>query len=374
MYGVKVIHVCQRDDASTGGAARVAAALVPHLQSPDVHARLLFLSGEPGPIGADIRSQCDYLALGRRTSPWIKLQTLQRHLRQEGVNLLHHHDGLAWTHVAGRMAGLPAVGHGHLFANARKPTLKTELTNWIHRHTYKRLFAVSSSVAESWRAKGYPADQVVVVPNAVDANQFRLPSECQKREARSFFSVEDSHDVVLFVGRLDNQMKGCDEFLQVIAELPSRYVGLVVGDGPDSRALVEMARRLKIDRRVVFAGAQSEVLQCYHAADLFLMTSKYEPFGLVVLEALSCGLPIVTLPASGGVEELTLMVGETTSSTRDASRVREIVQTRIQEDSFEFRRMRHRRAQEQFSWEMVAKTVSRHYRQILQAHRPATMH
>jgi glycosyltransferase involved in cell wall biosynthesis len=99
-------------------------------------------------------------------------------------------------------------------------------------------------------------------------------------------------------------MKGIDDFLRVLALLPHRFYGLVVGVGPDESSLKALASELGIRDRVVFASLLATPLKCYHSADLFLITSHYEPFGLVVLEASACGIPVAGFSARGGLMQL----------------------------------------------------------------------
>ena len=86
----------------------------------------------------------------------------------------------------------------------------------------------------------------------------------------------------------------------VLKEIPIRLV--LVGDGPDRFAAERLAKEYGISEKVIFLGKQEEVFLLLSAADIFLMPSGSESFGLAALEAMSCGIPCITSNAGGLVE------------------------------------------------------------------------
>jgi glycosyltransferase involved in cell wall biosynthesis len=99
-------------------------------------------------------------------------------------------------------------------------------------------------------------------------------------------------------------MKGTDDFLRAIALLPAHFWALVVGSGPDVDYLKQLAITLGIAERVIFAGIVENPTVAYHSMDVFCLTSHWEPFGLVVAEAMACQVPVVGFACTGGVNEL----------------------------------------------------------------------
>ena len=112
-------------------------------------------------------------------------------------------------------------------------------------------------------------------------------------------------------------------FAQVIKELPSKL--LMVGDGPERRKAEELGRELGIFEDIVFLGSQDSVEEIYSIADLFLLPSESESFGLAALEAMACGVPVVA-SHTGGIPEMvvdgetgfTSEVGNTDKMAQDA--------------------------------------------------------
>jgi glycosyltransferase involved in cell wall biosynthesis len=154
------------------------------------------------------------------------------------------------------------------------------------------------------------AHRISMVPCGVDLSVFTPGS---RQAARRELGVRPDEFVVLQLGRLVPR-KGIDNVIRAIAQLdgsiPARL--LVVGGEsrePDERATPEIARlraiaeQCGIAERVTFVGhrQRDELRQCYAAADVFVTTPWYEPFGITPLEAMACGTPVVG-SAVGGIQ------------------------------------------------------------------------
>ena len=148
-------------------------------------------------------------------------------------------------------------------------------------------------------------DRVYVVPAAVRVEDFGADDHVT-RVIRSVIAEPDQ-EVVLYVGRLDKE-KGVDVLLQacsLLAGLHSRLKLVLVGDGSLKQELRQLTLQLGLDGRTLFTGYLCQrVLAClYRAADAVVCPSLYEPFGIVALEALACGRPLI-VSRSGGLAEI----------------------------------------------------------------------
>lgn len=143
-------------------------------------------------------------------------------------------------------------------------------------------------------------DKCVVVPFGIDVGRFEPTPEVDARV--SALRAETPGPRVLFVGRLV-PYKGVDVLLRAMAEVDA--TAWIVGNGPLREALEREAARLGIGHRVCFLGALSdaEVVARLHAADVFVLPSvtHAETFGVVQLEAMACGLPVVSTSVQSGV-------------------------------------------------------------------------
>jgi glycosyltransferase involved in cell wall biosynthesis len=140
------------------------------------------------------------------------------------------------------------------------------------------------------------SDRVYVVPNSIPLSP--VPTSAAvlrlRGELRSQLKVADDAVVILFCGRLERQ-KGVDVLLKALSRLDSNrpWILVVCGDGNLRAHLAKLALRLGIGERVRWMGWQSNLANFYAAADIYAMASRWESFGLVFLEAMHYGLPIV---------------------------------------------------------------------------------
>jgi D-inositol-3-phosphate glycosyltransferase len=147
------------------------------------------------------------------------------------------------------------------------------------------------------------ASRIVVVPCGVDLERFH-PTD--KEQARRALELQDGDRIILFVGRIE-PLKGIDILISAAAQLHEDENFRVLIVGGDGRAEAELAtlralaERLDIDHHISFVGAVSheELPTYYNAADVCVVPSYYESFGLVAVEAMACGVPVVASRVGG---------------------------------------------------------------------------
>ncbi|MCJ7825016.1 MAG: glycosyltransferase [Anaerolineales bacterium] len=153
--------------------------------------------------------------------------------------------------------------------------------------------------------KDYGISQgVTVVPTPVDLQEFHA---LHPEKVRTKFGLE-GQEVLLFVGRLASE-KGLDMLIQAFAIIHKSRPNvrlLLLGKGPHEDVLRANLRKSKLGKFVIFAGAvpHEQVPDYYAAADLFVFPSKTETQGLVIIEAMAAGLPVVAVRAPGAVDIL----------------------------------------------------------------------
>ena len=175
------------------------------------------------------------------------------------------------------------------------------------------VLACSSGCVELMRALRLPAERVALTPNVVD-NEWWITRCAQVDHAsvRSTWGIPLEALVVLFCAKLQPWKRPMD-LLQALAraDIPGTYL-VFAGDGPLLPALEAEARRLGWADRVRFLGFanQSELPGIYRASNLLVLPSDYEPFGLVVNEAMLCGCPVLVSDRVGARFDL-VREGET---------------------------------------------------------------
>jgi glycosyltransferase involved in cell wall biosynthesis len=175
-----------------------------------------------------------------------------------------------------------------------------------------RIICISPPLRESAVRAGLPPDRVVFVPQGVDTSRFRPPLPEERASLRAAVGLDPHDPVVVSVGAIIAR-KGIDLLLEawriVQQRMPAATLVLVgphafSGDDPATPALEAFVRDAKAfvrsrHLRVHFAGRQEQVERYLKAADAFVLASRHEGFGNVILEALACGLPLVVTPMDG---------------------------------------------------------------------------
>ncbi len=336
-----------------GGAQRVVWSLFEHL--PRDQYEVVIVAGPEGlprdakdliPPGADGEAETRHRLhmvrwLRRAISPGhdlLAVWELAQLLRRLRIELVHTRTAKAGVigGLAARLAHVRAVVHtpaGHIYDPQARiqgvsshPWLRSGLLlveRWMGRWTTV-LTALSQAEARETVELGLASpEQIVCVPNGVEVEVFaRKPPAERLRRLRRELELPARAKVVISVGRL-SPVKGHRVLVEAVAMLarspksydrPTGWAGeeavrgvhlLLVGEGPERAALEALVRRLGVSEKVHFAGRREpkEVAALLHLADVFVLPSYYEGFGVVLLEAQAAGLPVVATDV-GGVGEV----------------------------------------------------------------------
>lgn len=179
--------------------------------------------------------------------------------------------------------------------------------------------------------KHYRADpgRIRVIYNGVDLDRFQPPDAEARCKARAFAGLTENDRALLFVGS-GFARKGLETAVRAMKHLSpqssGRTVLLVVGRG-DAGPYTRLAASLGLADRVRIVGPTTDVTPWYHAADMLVLPTLYDPFANVCLEALACGLPVVTSAANGAAEALTPDTGVIVDDAQDVESIARGVET-----------------------------------------------
>ena len=240
----------------------------------------------------------------RKTQARERFDIVQSHERVPGCDVYRAGDGVhaTWLEQRGRARGAAAV-----IVSALSPWHRYTLGAEARTFQHPRLRAVicnSHMVREDIRARyGVPVEKLYVVHNGVDLELFHPVVRSQHRaKQRAALGLSDSTPLFLYVGS-GFERKGVPQLIDALAAMSNKQaVLLIVGrDGRQSR-MERRARRRGLAGRVLFAGGHKDVRPFYGAADAFVLPTLYDPFPNAALEALACGLPVVTSTSCGAAE------------------------------------------------------------------------
>lgn len=275
--------------AASGYRVTVAAPQANLQASPEVRLHLLDIPEVPYPKA--LRSS---------------VRSLRNLLAGEDFSIVHTHGYAAG--IAGRLACIRArrqalIHTVHNFFPQASPLLLTggklaEL--WLAQYTHK-IIAVSEQLKNFLVQMGIRPDKLVTIYNGIDAAKF--PGQ-DKLQARHLLNLPEKERVVGTVARLI-PAKGVDLFLQALALVnkTSPLTGVIIGDGPQKRALMELSVELGLQDKVIFTGHREDVPQLLSALDIFILPSRREGFGLTLLESQWLGIPVVAAD-TGGIREI----------------------------------------------------------------------
>lgn len=174
------------------------------------------------------------------------------------------------------------------------------------------MIASSEAVRQSFIRRGIRPAKIAVIHNSVDLARFdTVDRESARRATRRAWGWDEGHFVVGTVARLE-RIKGLHHLIEAaktVAEALPRARFLVVGDGPQREELLSQVRHLGLEKRCIFAGLRNDIPQILPAFDLFVLPSLSEALGIVAIEALASGVPVVASRV-GGVPEV-VVHGET---------------------------------------------------------------
>lgn len=159
--------------------------------------------------------------------------------------------------------------------------------------------------AKAW----YGITKYEVVRNGIDIEQIRKKC-CSKHEGREVFGIEDNLFVIIGVGRL-NPIKKFDLLIEAFAkvhQIKSNSILIIAGDGGEKEKLIQLAKKLGLEKSIRFLGNIAEVTKLYCAADVLAVTSDTESSSLVALEAQACGTRCVL---STGVPKESILLKQT---------------------------------------------------------------
>ena len=268
---------------------------------PQASATLSHRIVNPGYVTSNGRDRgfADAVRQALAAAPFDLVQSYERFA---GCDIYHAVDGVhaEWLRQRGRITGRVrkfgiAINPRHRFV------LASERAMYLSPQ-FKAAICISKMVKNDiLRHVDIDPAKLHVIYSGLDTEKFSPGSRDTFRDpARQKYSIPLDAPVAVFVGS-GFERKGLAAFLQALSLCEDAY-GVVVGKDKHSARYAALAQKLGLQHRVHFAGGVADTRPYYAMADVFVLPTIYEPFGLVFLEAMACGLPVVTSTSAGAAE------------------------------------------------------------------------
>lgn len=233
---------------------------------------------------------------------WLREQfdLVQSHERIAGCDIYRAGDGVHRNWLLQRARLLPSWRHPllmnspyHRFVMQAEsdmysaPELKAVICN---AEMIKREIVEQFEVAP---------EKITVIYNAIDHHTFHPADMAAKRQLRLQYQLPEQSHCLIFVGS-GFERKGLEAAIRAVAPTESYLV--VIGRDKNEKAYRALASSLGCQSRIRFMGVQKDTLPFYQAVDGLLLPTLYDPFPNVILEAMACGLPVITSTTCGGAE------------------------------------------------------------------------
>lgn len=225
---------------------------------------------------------------------------VQSHERIAGCDIYRAGDGVhqRWLELRGRL--MPGWRHKLLLANRYHRYVMAAEKAMYEAPELKAVICNAEMVKQEIIQRfGVAGDKIHVIYNAINTAQF-VPAEMATRAAiRKKISLPLDASVLIYVGS-GFERKGLAAAIRAVAST-DRYL-LIVGKDKAEKQYRALATSLGCADRIRYVGMQSDTLPWYQAADGLLLPTLYDPFPNVILEAMACGLPVITSTTCGGAE------------------------------------------------------------------------
>jgi UDP-glucose:(heptosyl)LPS alpha-1,3-glucosyltransferase len=238
-----------------------------------------------------------------------------RKIARMNFDLIHTHERIFEADIF----TIHSIPHNVWVKEVRKKSWMSLLdygTSWVERRCYDQercqSFLPVSSIAKERIIEEYEVDpkKMQVIAPGVEIDKFnKFDREICRQEVREGFRISESDTVILFVS-MNFELKGLANLMSALARAKLQHSSsslklLVVGKG-DYNKYRRLAEQLDIKEEVIFAGVWTDNIEkIYLACDIFSVLSKFDTFGIVVLEAMAASLPVIISDKMGAMDLVT---------------------------------------------------------------------
>jgi len=236
------------------------------------------------------------------------------------------------------------------------------------QNSHKARIVVSQSMKREFVCHyGDAAESIIVIPNGVDLEMFNPANRPLYRDKIRQRHVISRSDLVLMFAGGDWERKGVSYTIEAFSLLPRTDVKLLIVGSGDEKFYGQFAELKQVRERIIFVSHTNVLWKYYAASDVFVLPTIYEPFGLVIIEAMASGLPVITSRVAGAAD---VIIDEVNGLLlRDPSDVNDLaakIELLLSDAKLRKTMGEHaRKAVEDVSWDGVAQKTIDVYNRVL---------
>lgn len=297
---IKVLHVFNQ--LNQGGIEHVVINLMKNIDRSEIEFHFALMSGKEGLLDAEVRQlggHIHYFTSGKKGVINVG-KNLSNIIDKYGpFEVVHSHSYFFSGYILyiAKMKGVPIrIAHAH-------DTYKGEKTSFIRKiyesgmqylinknSTYK----LGVSAEACLHVFGKIDDTTFIVNNAIDLENYKLNNEIRNKK-RTELRISNDEKLIINIGRFEDQ-KDHEYLIDVFSKLLERtknFKLLLIGNGSLKENVINKVKRLGFSKKVLFLENRNDINELLMAADIFLMTSKYEGLPIVLIEAQAAGIPCI---------------------------------------------------------------------------------
>lgn len=291
---MKILHVIT--SLQLGGAERLMVDLLPRLRDKGHEVELAVFDGRETPLFAPLEQAgitIHRLATGRNVYDPRNILDLARLLRRGHYDIVHTHNTACQLFapfartLSGQKTRLFTTEHNT--TNRRRGNTVLRLVDrWMYAR-YTRIICISEQTQVNLEQHIGKQSKASVVHNGIDVARFTKPIKD---------IIGQTHFQIVMIAGFRPQ-KDQDTLLRALAQLPENYRLRLVGDGARRAELESLAQTLGITARIDFAGVRSDIPDVLAEADVVVLSSHWEGFGLAAVEGMAAGRPVIVTDVPG---------------------------------------------------------------------------
>ncbi|MDY0277084.1 MAG: glycosyltransferase [Acholeplasma sp.] len=289
---MKVLHIINA--LSSGGAENLLNNMLPLMKEKNIEVELLLLTTKDSMYYDSLKDKIKItISPVENIRSFKQITVIKNYIKNGNFDVVHAHlfPVLYWTSLAVKRIKKTErpklIYTEHSTNNRRRKWYFRFLEKYIYK-TYDRVIAISEGVnneLSKWLGKNH-AKRIITIHNGVPLEKFKNAIPYKKNDLIS--GLNEADKMILMVGRFSEQ-KDQKTLIKAISLLPLDYHLVLVGEGPNLESCKSLSMELGIKDRVHFLGRRNDVGRITKTADLCVISSHWEGFGLVALETMAAG-------------------------------------------------------------------------------------